>query len=63
MTGKTQKTDLIIAGTDRIAIDASGLAVLKISGSNKSIMGKKIFAQEQISRSVELGLASPGLMK
>ena len=62
MTGKRHNTGLIIAGSDRIAIDAVGLAVLKLAGSNRAIMGKKIFEQEQISRSVELGLgiAGPG---
>jgi len=62
MTGKKHNTGLIIAGTDRIAIDAVGLAVLKLAGSNGAIMGKKIFEHEQISRAVELGLgiAGPG---
>lgn len=55
-TGLKKRADLIIAGTDRIAIDAIGLAVLKELGSNKAIMGKKIFEQEQIARAVELGL-------
>ncbi len=62
MTGKRHNTGLIIAGTDRIAIDAVGLAVLKLAGSNRAIMSKKIFEHEQISRAVELGLgvAGPG---
>jgi uncharacterized protein (DUF362 family) len=56
MEGLRKRADVIIAGTDRIAIDAAGLAVLKEIGSNKAIMGKKIFEQEQIARAVELGL-------
>ncbi|MBI5042420.1 MAG: DUF362 domain-containing protein [Nitrospirae bacterium] len=48
--------DVIIAGTDRIAIDAVGLAMLKELGSNKAIMERKIFEQEQIARAVELGI-------
>ncbi|OGW58887.1 MAG: hypothetical protein A2V83_02685 [Nitrospirae bacterium RBG_16_64_22] len=53
----TRKTaNVILAGTDRIAIDAVGLAILKDLGSNKAVMGKRIFDQEQISRAVELGL-------
>lgn len=56
MTGTRKRADVIIAGTDRIAIDAVGLAILKELGSNKDIMGKKIFQQEQIARAVELGL-------
>ena len=56
MTGARKRADIIIAGTDRIAIDAVGLAILKQLGSNKNIMGTKIFEQEQIARAVELGL-------
>lgn len=53
----TQKTaNVMLAGDDRIAIDAVGLAILKQLGSNKAIMGTKIFAQEQIERAVQLGL-------
>ena len=40
----------------RVAIDAVGLSILKKLGSNRAIMEKKIFAQEQIARAVELGL-------
>lgn len=54
--GTKKRADVIIAGTDRIAIDAVGLAVLKELGSNEAIMGKRIFEQEQIARAVELGL-------
>jgi uncharacterized protein (DUF362 family) len=60
MEGLRKRADVIIAGTDRIAIDAAGLAVLKEIGSNKAIMGKKIFEQEQIARAVELGLGVTG---
>ena len=61
MKGIKKRPDIMIAGTDRIAIDAVGLSILKDLGSNKDIMGKKIFEQEQIARAVELGLgiASP----
>jgi len=54
--GVKKKADIILAGIDRVAIDAVGLAILKELGSNKAIMSKKIFEQEQISRAVELGL-------
>jgi uncharacterized protein (DUF362 family) len=56
MEGTRKRADLFLAGTDRIAIDAAGIAVLKDLGSNEAIMGKKIFEQEQIGRAVELGL-------
>ena len=60
MHGTKKRADVILAGTDRIAIDAVGLAVLKQLGSNKDIMKRKIFQQEQIARAVELGLGIPG---
>jgi uncharacterized protein (DUF362 family) len=54
--GEHRKADVIIAGTDRVAVDAVGVAVLKELGSNEDIMGRKIFEQEQIQRAAELGL-------
>jgi uncharacterized protein (DUF362 family) len=56
MKGTKKRADVILAGTDRIAIDAVGLFILKELGSNKAIMNRKIFEQEQIVRAVELGL-------
>ncbi len=58
--GTKKRADVILAGTDRIAIDALGLAVLKKLGSNREIMRRKIFEQEQIERAVELGLGVSG---
>ena len=60
-TGKRQKGNVFIASSDRVAVDAVGLAILKVMGSNASIMNKKNFEQEQISRAVALGIgaASP----
>src|SRR5512136_838128 len=57
-TGKRAKGDVFLASTDRVAIDAVGVAILKHLGSNEAIMGKKIFEQEQIARAVELGLGA-----
>ncbi|MDH4101010.1 MAG: DUF362 domain-containing protein [Nitrospirota bacterium] len=56
MTGKKKRADVIVAGTDRVAIDAVGLAILKELGSNRAIMDTKIFEQDQIARAAELGL-------
>jgi len=55
-TGRKVAADVLIAGTDRVAVDAVGVAVLKELGSNEAIMGRKIFEQEQIKRAAELGL-------
>jgi uncharacterized protein (DUF362 family) len=61
MTGKRARGDVFLASADRVAIDAVGVAILKLLGSNDSIMKPKIFEQEQIAKAVELGLgaASP----
>lgn len=58
MTGKRAKGEIFLASTDRVAVDATGVAVLKLLGSNTSIMTPKIFEQEQISRAVNLGLGA-----
>lgn len=60
MKGSRKRADLFLAGTDRVAVDAVGLAVLKKLGSNDKIMKKKIFSQGQIARAVELGLGASG---
>jgi uncharacterized protein (DUF362 family) len=60
MRGTVRQADVILAGTDRVAIDAAGISILKELGSNRAIMGRKIFEQEQIERAVELGLGVAG---
>ena len=60
MTGTRKRADVILAGTDRVAIDAVGVALLKSLGSNKAIMDTKIFEQEQIARAAALGLGASG---
>jgi uncharacterized protein (DUF362 family) len=58
MTGKRAKGRVFLASTDRVAVDAVALAVLKVLGSNEQIMDRKIFEQEQIQRAVQLGLGA-----
>jgi len=58
MTGKRAKAEVFLASTDRVAIDATGVAFLKLLGSNDKIMGTKVFEQEQIKRAVELGIGA-----
>jgi len=57
-TGKLAKGEVFLASTDRVAIDAVGVAILKLLGSNEGIMRPKIFEQEQIARAAELGLGA-----
>lgn len=56
ITGKLVKGNVFVAGTDRVAVDSVGVAILKVLGSNEDIMKRRIFEQEQIARAVELGL-------
>lgn len=58
--GTLKRGDVMVAGTDRVAVDAVGLAILKELGSNDAIMGTPIFAQEQMARAVEVGLGVQG---
>ncbi len=54
--GELKAGNVMIAGDDRVAVDAVGLAMLKHLGANAAIMGRRIFEQEQIARAVELKL-------
>lgn len=54
--GQLKAGNVMIAGTDRVAVDAVGVAMLKHLGANNAIMSKRIFDQEQIARAVELKL-------
>lgn len=59
-TGQRAAGEVMLAGCNRVAVDAVGVACLKRLGSNQAIMGRPIFAQEQIARAVELGLGPAG---
>lgn len=61
MEGTRKRADIFLAGDDRVAVDAVGVAVLKELGANEAIMGRRIFEQEQIQRAaaLELGIQSP----
>jgi uncharacterized protein (DUF362 family) len=45
MSGKRAKGSVSLASADRVAIDAVGVAILKVLGSNQAIMNRKIFDQ------------------
>ncbi|MGD8331859.1 MAG: DUF362 domain-containing protein [Acidobacteriota bacterium] len=59
-SGELKTADVFIAGSDRVAVDAVGLAMLKHLGANEDIMSRPIFAQEQIARAVEVRLGVTG---
>jgi uncharacterized protein (DUF362 family) len=54
--GERVSPEVIIAGTDRVALDAAGVALLRYFGCQTEVARGKIFQQEQIARAVELGL-------
>lgn len=55
-TGQRVKGNLMLAATDRVAMDAVGVAALKMLGSNKTIMQTRIFDHAQIARAAEIGI-------
>ena len=55
-TGKLIHPEVIIAGTDRVAIDAVGVALLRSYGTMRDVMEGRIFEQEQIARAAQLGV-------
>jgi uncharacterized protein (DUF362 family) len=55
-TGKLAHPSVVLAGNDPVAIDAVGVAILRLFGTTPQVSQGKIFAQEQIARAVELGL-------
>lgn len=55
-TGTLADTGVILAGTDRVAVDAVGVAILRLFGTTAEVARGTVFEQEQIARAVELGL-------
>ena len=62
MTGTRWQANLTLVSDDRVAIDAVGVAALKVHGTTKIIESSRIFELEQIKRAAELGVgvSSPG---
>ncbi len=54
--GTRVEAEVILAGSDRVAIDAVGVAILRLLGTTPEVSRGPIFEQEQIARAVELGL-------
>ena len=54
--GTRVDTQVFLAGTDRVAMDAVGVALLRRWGTTPEVSQGPIFQQEQIARAVELGL-------
>ena len=58
--GNKVEVGVILAGTDRVAIDAVGVAVLRHLGTTRKVSQGPVFEQQQIARAVELGLGCSG---
>lgn len=54
--GTLAEPGVMLASTDRVAIDAVGVAILRLLGSTREVMDGGIFNQEQIRRAAELGI-------
>lgn len=54
--GKLARPNVILASTDRVALDAVGVAILREKGTNEIVSKGPIFEQEQIARAARLGI-------
>jgi uncharacterized protein (DUF362 family) len=54
--GKLIEPELILLSTDRVAIDAVGVAILRMYGTTSKVQKGKIFDQEQLKKAAELGI-------
>lgn len=59
--GKLVNANVVLAGTDRVAVDAVGVALLRHFGTTPEVSQGAIFDQEQIARAAQLkiGVTSP----
>ena len=54
--GTRVEAGVILASSDRVAIDAVGVAILRSLGTTADVSRGPIFEQDQIARAAELGL-------
>jgi uncharacterized protein (DUF362 family) len=59
-TGTKAASQVVLAASDRIAIDAVGVALLRYFGTTSKVKEGRVFDQAQIARAVELGLGVDG---
>jgi uncharacterized protein (DUF362 family) len=59
-SGTLVKPQVMVLGSDRVAVDAVGVAILRMHGGNATISRGRVFEQEQIARAVQLGLGASG---
>ncbi len=56
--GDRVRAGVMLAGTDRIAIDAVGIAILRMLGTTPEVSNGSIWSQTQIRRAADLGLGA-----
>ncbi|MDD5466466.1 MAG: DUF362 domain-containing protein [Anaerolineales bacterium] len=61
--GNLVNAGVVLAATDRVAIDAVGVALLRYFGTTKEVSRGPVFQLEQLARAVELGLGVDGPQK
>jgi uncharacterized protein (DUF362 family) len=59
-SGTLVKAQVMVLGSDRVAVDAVGVAILRMHGGNPTISRGRVFDQEQIARATQLGLGAKG---
>lgn len=59
-SGQRVRSEVVLAATDRVAVDAVSVAILRHWGTTAEVSEGPIFQQEQIARAVELGLGVDG---
>jgi uncharacterized protein (DUF362 family) len=59
-SGDKVTANVMLASNDRVAVDAVGVAILRLLGTTPEVSEGPIFAQEQLARAVELGLGASG---
>ena len=57
-SGTLVRPEVMILGSDRVAVDAVGVALLRLHGGNATINRGRVFDQEQIARAAQLGLGA-----
>jgi uncharacterized protein (DUF362 family) len=59
-SGPLVETGFMAAGADPVAIDAVGLAHLRLEGANETISGQSIWSLPMMKRAAEIGLGAAG---
>lgn len=58
--GERVQANVMLAGSDRVALDAVGVAILRHFGTTPAVSQGRVFDQDQIRRAADLGLGASG---